>query len=93
MGLSVDLSVANESMQQELTCPVCNKGYELPLEEVAKDRRPRVLPCLHTGTGHGGGRGGGRGGGQEQGEVKSIVAKNVLTFSCSKPNKKRFFYF
>ena len=82
MGLSVDLSVANESMQQELTCPVCNKGYELPLEEVAKDRRPRVLPCLHTGTGHGGGRGG-----RNRGEVKSIVAKNVLTFFV--PSQKR----
>jgi len=50
-GQAIDLSVANESMQQELTCPVCNIGYELPLQEMARDRRPRVLPCLHTACG------------------------------------------
>jgi len=47
-GTPVDLSVASESLQAELTCPSCNKAYDLPTEENVRDKRPRVLPCLHT---------------------------------------------
>jgi len=47
-GTPVDLSVASESLQAELTCPACNKPFDLPTEENVRDKRPRVLPCLHT---------------------------------------------
>jgi len=47
-GIPVDLSVASESVASELTCPACNKAYDLPIEENVRDKRPRVLPCLHT---------------------------------------------
>lgn len=47
-GTQVDISVASEAVQAELTCPACNKPYEIPTEENARDKRPRVLPCLHT---------------------------------------------
>eukprot|EP00116_Pleurobrachia_bachei_P002068 sb/3462330/ len=47
-GTQVDISVASEAVQAELTCPACNKAYEIPTEENARDKRPRVLPCLHT---------------------------------------------
>jgi len=47
-AIKVDLSIASETLQAELICPACNKAFDLPTEENVRDKRPRVLPCLHT---------------------------------------------